>query len=108
MTENSTTANLIEMAGGTIPIDGDRGMMQLSAEVIAKSNPDVILLTDFGYDRLGTEEQLKSLPGVSTTNAAKNNRIYRVEEHDMVYFGPRTGEVILKLQELIHRNEQVQ
>ena len=108
MTENSTTANLIEMAGGTIPIDGDRGMMQLSAEVIAKSSPDVILLTDFGYDRLGTEEQLKSLPGVSTTNAAKNNRIYRVEEHDMVYFGPRTGEVILKLQELIHRNEQVQ
>ncbi|KOF01846.1 ABC transporter substrate-binding protein [Roseivirga seohaensis subsp. aquiponti] len=108
MTENSTTANLIEMAGGTIPINGDRGMMQLSAEVIAKSNPDVILLTDFGYDRLGTEEQLKSLPGVSTTNAAKNNRIYRVEEHDMVYFGPRTGEVILKLQELIHRNEQVQ
>ncbi len=108
MTENSTTGHLIRMAGGTIPIPGDRGMMQLSAEVIAKSDPDVILLTDFGYDRLGSPEQIKSLPGVAGTKAANNNRIYRVEEHDMVYFGPRTGEVILMLQELIHRNGKAQ
>ncbi|MBX2943084.1 MAG: ABC transporter substrate-binding protein [Cyclobacteriaceae bacterium] len=108
MTENSTTGDLIRMAGGTIPIPGDKGMMQLSAEVIAKSDPDVILLTDYGYDRLGSPEQIKSLPGVAGTRAAANNRIYRVEEHDMVYFGPRTGEVILMLQELIHRDEKTQ
>ncbi|HOO09501.1 MAG TPA: ABC transporter substrate-binding protein, partial [Cyclobacteriaceae bacterium] len=108
MTEKSTTGELVRMAGGTIPIPGDRGMMQLSAEVIAKSDPDVILLTDFGYDRLGSPEQIKSLPGVAGTRAAANNRIYRVEEHDMVYFGPRTGEVVLMLQELIHRNGKTQ
>lgn len=108
MTENSTTADLIRWAGGTVPIEGERGMMQLSAEVIAKSNPDVILLTDFGYDRLGAPEQIKSLPGVGATKAALNNRIYRVEEHDMVYLGPRTGEVILNLQELIHRDGKTQ
>lgn len=107
MTENGTTGSLIRMAGGTIPIPGDRGMMQLSAEVIAKSDPDVILLTDFGYDRLGSPEEIKLLPGVAGTRAAANNRIYRVEEHDMVYFGPRTGEVVLMLQELIHRDGEI-
>jgi iron complex transport system substrate-binding protein len=97
---------MIAWAGGEIPIDGDRGMQQLSAELIAQSDPDVILLTDFGYDRLGSLDQIKTLPGLSTTKAAASNRIYRVEEHDMVYIGPRTGANVQVLQELIHRKTQ--
>jgi iron complex transport system substrate-binding protein len=83
-------------------------MMQLSAEVIAKADPDVILLTDFGYDKLGSLDQIKTLPGVAGTKAAKNNRIFRVEEHDMVYVGPRTGEIVSNLQSLIRSNGPVQ
>jgi iron complex transport system substrate-binding protein len=101
MTQKSTTAKLIEWAGGTIPIVGERGMLQLSAEVIAKSDPDIILLTDFGYDKLGSLDQIKTLPGVAGTKAAKSNHIYRVEEHDLVYLGPRTGEIVSQLQKLI-------
>lgn len=103
LTQNSTGGKMIEWAGGEIPIGGDRGMQQLSAELIAQADPDVILLTDFGYDKLGSLDEIKKLPGLSTTKAAKNNRIYRVEEHDMVYIGPRTGINVLMLQELIHR-----
>jgi iron complex transport system substrate-binding protein len=103
LTKNSTGAKMVEWAGGEIPVDGDRGMQQLSAELIAQADPDVVLLTDFGYDRLGTPEQINTLPGIAGTKAAKNGKIYRVEEHDMVYIGPRTGENVLKLQELIHR-----
>jgi iron complex transport system substrate-binding protein len=44
------------------------------------------------------------VPGVSLTNAAKNKRIYRFEEHDLVYFGPRTGENVIKLINLLHPN----
>ncbi|MBY0434505.1 MAG: ABC transporter substrate-binding protein [Cyclobacteriaceae bacterium] len=104
LTKNTTGGKMIEWAGGEIPLTGDRGMMQLSAEVIAQADPDVILLTDFGYDRLGTTEQIKSLPGVAGTKAERSGRIYRVEEHDLVYIGPRTGENVLKLQELINRD----
>jgi len=85
-------------------VDDERGMRQLSAEVVAASNPDVILLTDFGYDRLGTNQKIMELPGIAGTKAAQNNRIYRVEEHDMVYIGPRTGENVLMLQKLIHQD----
>jgi iron complex transport system substrate-binding protein len=105
MTKNSTAGKMINWAGGKMAVDGERGMLQLSAEVVAASNPDVILLTDFGYDRLGTSEKIMELPGIAGTKAAQNNRIYRVEEHDMVYIGPRTGENVLMLQKLIHQDE---
>lgn len=108
MTKKSTTAKLLEWAGGEIPLEGERGLQQLSAEVIAQTDPDVILLTDFGYDQLGSLEEIKKLPGLAGTKAAKANRIYRVEEHDMVYVGPRTGEIVLKLQELIRKDGHVQ
>lgn len=106
--KNTTGGKMIEWAGGEIPLEGERGMQQLSAEIIAKADPDVILLTDFGYDKLGTLDQIKTLPGVAGTKAAINNRIYRVEEHDMVYIGPRTGENVLLLQQLIHRDGKIQ
>ncbi len=104
MTRKSTAAKMIEWAGGQMATDGEKGMMPLSAEVIAKSDPDVILLTDFGYDKLGTNDKIKELPGIAGTKAAKANRIYRVEEHDMVYLGPRTGKNVLELQQLIHKD----
>lgn len=105
MTQSSNAGTLINWAGGTMAVNGERGMIQLSPEIVAKSDPDVILLTDFGYDRLGSTDQIAKLPGVATTRAFKNGRVYRVEEHDMVYLGPRTGKNILKLQQLIHQDE---
>lgn len=102
MTQKSTAAKMIQWAGGKMAVDDPKGMKQLSAEIVAASNPDVILLTDFGYDRLGSIAKITELPGVSGTKAAKSNRIYRVEEHDLVYLGPRTGENVLMLQKLIH------
>jgi len=57
--------------------------------------------------RLGSKEAIAgNLPGVSTTRAVKSGRVHRVEEHDLVYIGPRTGENVLKLQELIHAGER--
>jgi iron complex transport system substrate-binding protein len=108
LTKNTTGGKMIEWAGGEIPVEGERGMQQLSAEIIAKADPDVVLLTDFGYDKLGSLDQIKTLPGIAGTKAAKNNRIYRVEEHDMVYIGPRTGENVLALQKLIRQDDKIQ
>ena len=94
--------SLIEMAGGVNAADS-AGFRMLSAETIAECKPDVILATDFGFDQQGSVEKFVQLPGLSLTPAAKNGKIYRVEEHDMVYFGPRTGEIVLMLMDLIHK-----
>ncbi|MBC9909350.1 heme/hemin ABC transporter substrate-binding protein [Chitinophaga varians] len=107
VTQQSTAAKMIGWAGGVIPIGGTKGMQQVSAELIAQADPDVILLTDFGYDRLGSIEKIKELPGVSGTKAARSNHIYRVEEHDLIYLGPRTGNNVLALQKLIHAKQAI-
>jgi len=106
MTSASTAGRMIAWAGGEMAVRGERGMVQLSPETVAQADPDVLLLTDFGYDRLGSAEMVKSsLPGIGTTRAARSGRIYRVEEHDLVYVGPRTGANVLELQRLIHAGD---
>lgn len=93
---------MIKLAGGKPAVYDAKGAKQISAEAIAVANPDIIIATDFGFDKMGGAENFKTLPGVGLTNAAKNNRIYRFEEHDLVYFGPRTAANVLKMMKLIH------
>lgn len=102
--DGGAASRMIEWAGGEMAV-GAQGMQQMaSPETIAQANPDVILVTDYGFDRLGGAlDQIKELPGVGTSNAAKNNRIYRVEENQLMYFSPRTGENIEKVAALIHQ-----
>jgi iron complex transport system substrate-binding protein len=95
---------MVRWAGGEMAIQ-QAGMQRMtSPEIVARANPDVVLMTEFGYDRMsGSKDKILELPGVSTSNAAKNGRIYRVEEHDLMYFGPSTGEGVQKLVKLIHQ-----
>jgi iron complex transport system substrate-binding protein len=97
-------SQMIELAGGQMAIE-NKGMQRMeSPEIIAQGNPDVILLTDYGYDRLGGSlDQIKALPGVATSNASRNNHIYRIEENVLNYFGPRSGENIAKVAAIIHQ-----
>ncbi len=100
---------MIALAGGKTAKYDAKGARQISAEAIAESNPDIIIATDFGYDQMGSMEKfISDVPGVALTNAGKNKRIIRFEEHDLVYFGPRTGENIIKLMNLIHPEDSVQ
>lgn len=95
---------MINWAGGEMALDTQGMQRMASPEIIAQANPDVILVTDFGYDRLGgSVDQIKALPGVDTSNAAKSNRIFRIEENQLMYFGPRTGENIEKVASIIHQ-----
>jgi iron complex transport system substrate-binding protein len=99
----STAGKMVQLAGGKMAIEKEGMQRMASPEIIAKSNPDVILMTEFGFDRLGSADKATTLPGVAETDAAKNRRIYRVSEHELMYFGPETGENVLKLAKLIHQ-----
>jgi iron complex transport system substrate-binding protein len=105
---NGVGDKMIKLAGGKTAHYDAKGARQISAEAIAEANPDIIIATDYGFDQMGGMEKFATgVPGVSLTNAAKNKRIYRFEEHDLVYFGPRTGENIIKLMDLIHPKSNV-
>jgi len=103
MGTRGTADAMLKLAGGVNAADTS-SFRDLSPEVIAREQPDIILATDFGWDRLGGDiEKFKELPGIALTPAAKNGKIYRIEEHDLVYFGSRTGENVLLIAELIHK-----
>jgi heme transport system substrate-binding protein len=93
---------MLEWAGAVNVADTAQKWKNLSAEVIAQAQPDVILATDYGFDLQGSLDKFKQLPGVALSPAARNNRIYRIEEHDLVYLGPRTGRNVYNLIRLIH------
>jgi iron complex transport system substrate-binding protein len=100
---NGAGDRMIRAAGGSPVAYDARGAREISAEAVAASNPDIIIATNFGFDKMGgTVDAFKNVPGVALTKAAKNNRIYRFEEHDLVYYGPRSGQNILQLMRLIH------
>lgn len=101
MTRNSIAAKMIGWAGGTLAVEGDKSMKQLSPEVIAASDPDVIIITEFGYNKLNQNNSFNQLPGLQFTRAFRNGRIIKFEEHKLVYLGPRTGDNILALQQII-------
>ena len=98
-----TASYMLELAGGKNVMDTLRGMKPLSPELISKAQPDIILVTDFGYDRLGSADKLATLPGMALTPAGKNTKIYRIAENDLIYLGPRTGENVQMLMKLIHQ-----
>lgn len=106
---NRVGDKMLRLAGCKPATYDGKGAREMSAEAVALANPDIIVATDFGYDRMGSMDKfISSVPGVALTNAGKNKRIVRFEEHDLVYFGPRTGENIIKLINLLHPKESAE
>ncbi|MEI8110827.1 MAG: ABC transporter substrate-binding protein [Chitinophagia bacterium] len=93
---------MIQEAVAKVALYDGKGSRDLSAEAIAKANPAIILATDVGFDKLGSVEAFAQLPGIALTDAYKTKRIYRVMEHDIVYFGPRTPSNIIHLIHQLH------
>ena len=73
---------------------GIAGFAPLTAESLAQANPDVILVMNKGLESVGGIEKLITLPGVSSTTAAKNRAIIQADDRALLSFGPQTPNVI--------------
>lgn len=93
---------MLTWAGGVNALDSLGGMARLTPESIAKAAPDIIIATDVGFDRFGSGEKFAAMPGVNLTPAAKNHRIYRIDEADVMYYGPRTADGLRRIEAMLH------
>lgn len=95
-------ADMVRWAGGRMALDSAGRMTRLTPELMAKTAPDVIIATDFGFDRFGSAEGFEDMPGVSLTPAGRNGRIYRIQETQVMYFGPRTPGTVREMARMLH------
>ena len=66
----------------------------LTAESLAKLNPDVILVMSKGLESVGGVQGLLKLPGVAQTKAGKNSAVIDVDDSLLLSFGPRTPSLV--------------
>lgn len=71
----------------------------LTAEVMRKLNPEVLLLMNNGFESVGGLAGLKSLPGLSGTLAVKNGNIVLIDDRELLDFGPETIDVLRQIQD---------
>ena len=73
---------------------GIEGFAPLTAESLAKANPDILMVMNDGLKSVGGIEKLLALPGVSSTSAAKNSAVIQADDRVLLAFGPQTPSVI--------------
>lgn len=69
----------------------------LSAEELIQLDPDVLLVMTKGLESVGGIDGLLQLPGVAQTKAAKTRSVISVDDTLLLSFGPRTGELVVAL-----------
>ncbi len=94
---NTPVANMIHLAGAQNAITEFEDYKPLSIEYLIKSNPQVILMFDTGFDAIGGVDGLEKIPGVAETDAYKNMRIATMDGQLLSGFGPRVVDGISEL-----------
>ena len=69
----------------------------MTSELVASLNPDVILVMTKGLQSVGGVSGLVELPGIAQTAAGKNKRVIAVDDSLLLSFGPRTPDLLKKL-----------
>lgn len=95
--KGSSIDALIKLAGGKNAIQEFSDFKPYTTEALIKSNPDVILMFDFGLKSLGGKESFLNFPGVAYTNAGKNKRIVEMNGPLLINFSNRLPEAVKAL-----------
>jgi iron complex transport system substrate-binding protein len=95
--KGSSIDAIIKLSGGKNAIQEFNEFKPYTTEALIKSNPDIILLFDFGLSSLGGKEAFLDMPGVSYTNAGKNKRIIEMNGPLLINFSNRLPEAIKTL-----------
>lgn len=78
---------------------GIEGFAPLTAESLAKANPDILMVMNEGLESVGGIEKLLALPGISSTSAGRNSAVIQADDRVLLTFGPQTPNVVTCLAE---------
>ena len=99
--KNTSGQGFIEMIGHENSMKNLNGWKPVSSEEIIKKNPDYIIITKRAFKNFSSLDQFLSVPGISSTLAAKKKNIIVKDGMSMLGFGPRTINVALDIDKKI-------
>ena len=85
---------VISMAGGRNAITDFEGYLPVTDEAVIAADPDVILMMDRTGDHAIENDDLFTHPAISTTAAARNGNVIRMDGLLLLGFGPRTPQAV--------------
>ncbi len=100
--KDSGANSMIELAGGSNAAAELEGYKALTPEALLEFEPVCILMMTKGFEAIGEEEGLLSLPGMSDTPAGRDRNIVTIPDDLLLTFGPRTPDAIRQLAQAIH------
>lgn len=92
---------VIRWSGHINAMKGLSGYKTYNTEALVASNPDAILLFDFGISSLGGKAGILAMPGVALTQAGKNNQILGMDASLLNNFSVRLPQAIRHLRQLL-------
>ena len=99
--KNTSGQGFIDMTGHKNSMSDLNGWKPVSSEEIIKKNPDYIIITKRAFKSFSSLDQFLSIPGISSTLAAKKKNIIVKDGMSMLGFGPRTINVALDIDKKI-------
>ncbi len=84
------------------------GAKPLTPEAVVQAAPEVVLVPSRGLDSTGNVEGLMKIPGLAATPAGESKRVVSMDDLLLLGFGPRLGEAVTRLGELVHASQDAQ
>ncbi len=88
---------IITMAGGQNAFTAFEGYLPVTDEAVLAAAPDVILMMDRSGDHAMEDADLFAHPALSTTPAAQQGHVIRMDGLFLLGFGPRTPQAVTDL-----------
>ena len=93
---------MLQAAGAINAVTEFSGYKSLAAEALLKARPDIILATTRSLRAVGGADGLWASPGMLLTPAGQAKRLIVLDDLELLSFGPRTGDSVLKLTRAIY------
>ncbi|MDO4697272.1 MAG: hemin ABC transporter substrate-binding protein [Pasteurellaceae bacterium] len=100
---NTVADSAIKLIGAKNAMGNAARFVPISQEGVIAANPDLIVVTRLGLERLGSVDKLWTLPGVAHTNAGKQKQYAVVEDIAFMSFGLGIPQELQKIRQAVEK-----
>ena len=97
-----TFSEILQYVGAKNVFESMEGYKPLNTEALIAASPDYLVMTSTGFESIGGMEGVLKISGVAQTTAGKKKQVVVINSLKLTNFGPRFGETVKELANLLH------